>query len=384
MENIIYHQVQPENVKTQYKEYDTIDMVLSFENRAIICNSVRIEADLKVFTNGYDDNNLITGAEDCMIDPKIGGHSVISSVVSTFQNIGVVENLTEYPRYVKMITDATKTDDDMLNSNSVCELRSPHKVISQKAIVPKCPAEYGGGGGGAMASIPAGVLTPPDFSIVPHISINKVISGGNRMSYEQSGAIKISITLERNNGVLFGRDVGNNYTYALENVKCCFMSAPDQKPQPLTMMNTLCIKNSLTSAFSNVSSKVPAVCNAVSVSFLRQDQEYTNNYNNVALQQPPNISSVNYLFNDNSNQFVSFEIKDRVELMERGLEGLNSGTSNSCDLTKISSNEAYILGLNWGQYIDLSNQKFNTQINSDISNLEPYIMWSYFHSVVKV
>ena len=90
------------------------------------------------------------------------------------------------------------------------------------------------------------------------------------------------------------------------------------------------------------------------------------------------------MFNDSFNQFVSYEITDRVEILKRGLEGLSSGMSNSQDLTKISSNESFITGLNWGSYIDLSQQKFNVNINSEIVSNEPYIMFMYFHSIINV
>ena len=80
MENILYHQVQAENVKDSYKEYDTIDFILSFEDRQLICNSVRFEADLLVNKSGSSVSNnavRLTGAEDCYIDPKLGGHTVV-------------------------------------------------------------------------------------------------------------------------------------------------------------------------------------------------------------------------------------------------------------------------------------------------------------------
>ena len=90
------------------------------------------------------------------------------------------------------------------------------------------------------------------------------------------------------------------------------------------------------------------------------------------------------MFNDSFNNFVSFEINDRVELLYRGLEGLQTGTSNSIGLNRLASNNGFITGLNWNSYIDLSNQKFNVNLTSDISNVEPYIMFMYFHSIINV
>ena len=125
------------------------------------------------------------------------------------------------------------------------------------------------------------MINYPDFSIRPRVCINKVVGQNIRMtlSYEQ-----------RNLGVLHDNDVDTNYNYKLENVKVCFMTAPDQKPQPLTMINTLCLQSSLTSAVTNLSSKVSAVCNSTSASFLQQDREYSPNFDNVELEEPPRIS----------------------------------------------------------------------------------------------
>ena len=391
MEDILYHQVQPENQKTQYKQNDSIDMVLSFEGRSLICNSVRLEADLVVNSTGV---TPIDGTTDVKTDAHIGGHSVCQSWTVQFQSQGVVENLSDYPRYVKRVSDSSKTDNDYLNSDMVAELRSPHPTIQSKVILPRCPKEYGGDNSNTdnttvkqtvvTANRPTQSLENPDFSIKPLICLNKVVSANQRLSYEQTGAIKISVVLERNLGVLWGRGVDANHNYALENVRMCYMSAPDQKPQQVEMVSTLGLKNSLTSATSNIASKVPAVADSMAMSFLRQDQEYALNYNNVALQKIPNLDKISFMFNDSTNTYQSFELLSAEEQLSRGLEGLKGKTRNAMELTKLSSNEAYILGLNWFSDVDLSNQKFNININSDISNLEPFIAYLYFNSKVLV
>ncbi len=382
MENVIYHQVQAENQKQFWKENDTIDFILSFENRSLVCNSVRFEGNIRVSSAVAD--TPLTSAEDVYLDNKIGIHSVIQSSVVQFQNQGVVENLTEMPRFVKQNTEGTKSDNDMNSSDMVSELRSGDKAITKLQIQPQVPKDYGGASGGHITSVPSQYITDPSFSIKPQFCLNKVMGNNINLTYTQSGAIKVSLTLEKNLGVLFGRDVDTNYNYILKNCKMCFMSVPMGKPQPLTMMNTLCLKNSLTSAFSNTSSKVPAICNSVSCSFMRQSHEYSTDFCNTALEQPPNIKSMSYLFNDATNKFISFQIEDRVELYTRGLESLNGNGVNSVNLTKLSANKSCIVGINWEQYIDLSNQKFNIQVNSDINNVESYILFMYFHSVIKV
>tara|TARA_R110000787_G_scaffold5354_1_gene19577 strand:- start:5208 stop:6359 length:1152 start_codon:yes stop_codon:yes gene_type:complete len=379
MEKIIYHQVQPENVKSLYKEYDQVDFQLGFEGRSLLCNSVRLEGNIKVTNNG---TATIADTDDVAIDCKIGAHSVIAGCVTQFQTKGVVENITDYPRLCKIHTECDKIENDMLNSNYTCELRSPHDRISNLMIRPIVPVTYGGEAAGKIANASAGSQTElPSFSIKPKICINNA-TGNIRLTDAQSGAVKLTFTLERNMGVLHGRALvaGNAYTYELSNLRVCYMSAPESAPQQVEMRCAVGLKSSINSAFSNTSSKVPAVCNSVSVSFIQQSHEYNGNFVNTAMEEPPSISKINYLFNDNTNQYVSYEIKDRADMIERGVSSVVGGSSNSSQLQKLSSNKGYVLGLNWNSYVDLSQQKFNIQLQTKISNLEPYIMFMFFHS----
>ena len=40
------HEVQPENHKVSYDEYDIVDFILPFENRALQLNSIRVVCDI--------------------------------------------------------------------------------------------------------------------------------------------------------------------------------------------------------------------------------------------------------------------------------------------------------------------------------------------------
>ena len=174
----------------------------------------------------------------------------------------------------------------------------------------------------------------------------------------------------KNLEVLVGKNVDANYSYNLSNIKVCFRSVPDMNPKASVLMNTtLCLKSSLNSTFSNTSSKVPAVCNAVSVVFLNQNHEYQPNFNNQALEEPPNIS---------------YQIDERVEMIQRGLESLDFKTSANVSLDLLSANKSFILGINFNTDIDLSSQKFNLQMNSDITNANPFLMYQYFHSQMNI
>ena len=112
LSNILVHSVQPENVKDYWSQNENVDFVLSFNQRKLIGNSVRIEGDLYCYSDAG--TTLLTAATDCKIDAKIGAHGLFSSIVTTFQSssLGVIESQTEYPRLVKMETDATRSQND--------------------------------------------------------------------------------------------------------------------------------------------------------------------------------------------------------------------------------------------------------------------------------
>ena len=382
VDNVLYHSVQPNNVKT-YKENENIDFSLAFEGRMLVGGSVRFEAEL--FVSKDVAGNTISPAEDVKIDPKIGGHAFVSSYTTTFQNVGVVENMTSAPRFVRMLAEGTKSQSDMLNSDMVCELRAPSDLISRKQILQKIPATYCGNASGLLGSIPSSARVQPDFSIKVPCCVNNLVGVNQGISYSQSGAIQITLTTERNLGVLYGASVDGNYYYELRNPRMTFRSVPDEgNVQPITMRTSQCLKNSLSSNTNNVSSKVPAVCDSVSLSFLTQSRENKALFCNTDLENPPHSKKLTFLFNDSFNKFLTYELKDKVSMLERGVESLSSDGSNDVTLENVNANLSCIFGLNWNTLVDLSNQKFNINYESNISSTEPYVMFSYFHSLRKV
>ena len=380
MEQIIQHQVLPDNNKTTWGEFDNINFSLDFDNRSLICNSIRFEADVQILSDTTSNPVVrVPLDDDCKIDPKLGGHAFIASI-NTTTSAGNIENLVEYPRLVKMKADAQHTDDDMMNSQFVCEMRAPSDTISELNMRQKCPKIFGGGGAGLNAQATGNLVQDQDFSIKPHMILNNVDSDNKKLSYSKSGQIRISIILERNLGVLYGGDVGGAYGYTLSNCKLTFMSSDDVVQDPLSMTSSICLKSSLASAFNNISSNVPAICDSVSISFQQQANEFLLAHNNTVLELPPSITQLSYLFSDSTNKYLTYQLKDQVSMIQRGLESLNSNKSNSATLSNLMSNKSFIVGLKWNELLDLTNNKFNIQLTSGITSFAPFIMYSYYHS----
>lgn len=360
-----YVTVYPENLKDEYKAFDSVDFVMTFENMELMANSVRIKADLVI-------NDV---SDKVYMDSKVGAHAFIDSVNTDFQASGNIENFQEYARYVRMVSDVTLRPDDHNNSEAVCELRSPDDSVTQLGLQ----------GLASNFKATGTIGQPSDFSIKPKFCLNKM---SGPLNYNKSGAVRVNIKLARDESVLFlGKDltVAANPTYTLKNLRLCFYTSPPSKGSSKVMMKTkLNIKQAVLSQFANISTKVPAVCNAVSCSFQKQSSENNYKFNNSQTEVLPNVDELQFLFNDSQNQYITFVIKSREELLQRYIESFVDAGSNDISLKNLNHNQAYGIGLNFNEMIDLSNQKFNVQLNSAVDSSQPYTLYMYFHSMITV
>lgn len=365
-----YHQVIPQQQKDQYTEYDSVDFEMTFENRFLAPSSIRIEADLEVLKDG----STLIATEKIYIDPKIGAHSFISNITTELQNGGVIENFSEVPRYMRMLADTTMANSDVMNSENTCELRTPNIKLSQAVLA-----------GNKMIAAAATVV-PPDFSIKPNFCLNTISAP---LDYNKTGAIRVTIKLARNFAALYGPDVKAATSYQLKNLKLVYSSVDKsvaKSNQKVSMRTKLNIKQTAASAMSNISTKVPAVCRAVSCSFQKLSDENTMFYNNVETAVPPNIKELSFMFND-TQEYITYLMKGREEILARYIDSFADTGSNDVSLQLLEASKSYGVGLQFGtasapSFVDLSNQKFNLQITSDIA--EGYILYMFFHSVATI
>ena len=150
------------------------------------------------------------------------------------------------------------------------------------------------------------------------------------------------------------------------------------------MRTKLNIKQSIQSSFANISTKVPAVCSGVSISFQTQAREHTALHDNQNLEELPNLTKLQFLFNDNLNQSVAYQIDERGEALMRYVESLSLSEKDSVNINNVNSNNSYGLGYNFGAAVNLQNQKFTVQFESGIDNTTPFLVYLYFHSFYKM
>lgn len=372
----VKHSILPTNTKSSYEEFNVIDFVVSAEGRKMLANSFRLTGKLNVYSTG---TTRVTTANDIRYDGTIGAHGVIQSIQTEILNAGgVVETLTEYPRYVGMSHDATQTPNDLLNGDSVCEMKSP---------IPQMTTALSSGERG-LGETP--VIGSSSFSIKPMFVLNTAVGGSGdpadtSMSYKKTGNITISFTLARNLAFLYGEDVDANTNYTLEDVKLEFMSVPeDNKPNKTMHRVKYHIRNSILSGSANVQVQVPAKVNSVNISFLEQSHQNNGAYNNYRRERLPELTQLQYLFNNATNEFIQYIIRNRAEWTRRAIESFKDVQHSSASLKALNSNHSFLLGLSFQEFIDLSNQTFSLQVESGATSVAPYTAHLYFHSAVEV
>jgi hypothetical protein len=289
----------------------------------------------------------------------------------------MVETIPDYPRLVKAVTTATKSQTDMFNSGQVCELKTPCMEIAREVLMGEhVPLDTG---------TPADNRINPDFSIRPMCSLNKA---RGVLPYRKSGDVRVTINLARAADVLFGRDMNSGtVSYVLRNLRCTFRSQPDKGPafdQPIIMQRHLALKQNIASTQANLQMKVPAVCDSFMCTFLPQTEVGQDAPNVLALARPPGISEVQYMFNDASNQYITFRLTDQVQWLGRYLDSFRDSRdgTNAAKLGNVYSNQVFGLGLDFGGPIDLSRQKFSIAINSAVTNNAPYAAFLFFSSTL--
>lgn len=373
-----YKSLFPSNQKDNYTEFDSVDFFITgADMESLICNSIRLEGVLDV-------NNTTAGVnpltDKVYIDCLTGAHNLVESITTETQNKGVIENFTNYGRYVKMLRVGSITPDDTLNASYVSQLCAPNEYFTTRLLEGVVPYNT------TNSDIVNNVIQPQssDFSFKPEFCLNRAVSGDGSIPLLplKNGYVKVNIKFSRVFELLYGESVDSTYSYNVSDLRMTYRTVMEQPSAPLTMRTTSTFKTSAQSGLTNISARVPAICDSMVVSFILQEDEQTPQYNNLALQEIPNINFVDYVYNDSSNSIITYQIKDRIELLDRALEALRNTGKNSASVALLKSNDSFMLGLNFNQFIDFTQQKLSLNMSSNsVNNTLSYSMYFYFNGI---
>tara|TARA_R110002153_G_scaffold1136_4_gene5445 strand:+ start:3344 stop:4516 length:1173 start_codon:yes stop_codon:yes gene_type:complete len=387
--NYLYHTITPENDRSDgFTEFGMADFVLNFPQRKLMAGSIRISGNLSVVDTKANFNTAISNT---FIDPLVGAHALYDQMSCTFDNLGNVESVLEYGRFVKAVELAQSSKLDFFKGSSVCELKAPNASMA-KAVIK----------GLNTAMTQDGTTHVPDisdeasFSIKPLICLNSAAGGDGTISFRKSGSIRLTLRVSRALGCLYGESVSlassatTTASITIKNMKVHFCTiADDGQDFPLTMSNTINIKSTVQSGFANITSSVPAVCRGVTGTFIRQDRENAGGNNNpLACENIPNITSLEFLYNNTiNNSLVSYQITDYAEILERFAKSVGASDHSNGTLWEVKQNDGFGIGLDFsgdGGLIDLRSQRFNIQISSGIASDLPYTLNLFFHGVQSI
>ncbi len=368
--SIVFHSSDPEAIQSTYGAFDNCDFVINVgEGRSLVRNSVRLVGDLEITEAA---NTRSTG--QIYMDYRIGAHAMIDSLQVTFGGPGggVKQNTQNYARWVSMVTSAEQSQADMLNASNQIEMRAPNELTVERYA------------DGEVTASTVPVTQDIDFALKPNCILNKMV--GDHLPFEKSGEIRLTINLAKDQSALMGSKQGSASSYAITGLRCLYQSVEtdgDPMNTSTTMRNVYCVKSSIQSATANLSAQVPAVCDACHVSFQRQDRENANVFNNYQLAQVPNIRRVQFLWNDSTNKYISYEQNDQNTMLKGFIDSFKNTGHNMVYLDSFRTYDGFSLGQHFNGFINLSQTRFGLQLTTDIDNAKPYNIYMYFSSIVQ-
>ena len=369
------HSVIPENSKSSYSEFDIIDFVCTFPNRKMLANTVRISYTLRVLQG----NVALTSEDNIMFSSRVGGHNIIEGITTETQLQGQLESIHDYPRQVQMIAGATLDINDLMNASKSCELRSPDDQYTRLQLRGESVLDHMAG---------STVNLDNSVSLKPIFCLNRASStdGDVGVSYNRVGNVRVSLQLSRMLDAFYGPDVSSGTTtYSIKNPRLEFVSIPDDnKVNALQFRVSNSLKQVVNSSLSNLGLKAPVIASSCSVSFIQQLHESQSAYDNTACEQLPNVSRLDFTWNNATNQGITYTIRDNVELLNRYLESLQSAGHNCSSLPLLSANKSYGIGISFNEFIDLSKTMLNVQITSEVNSTNPYTAIFYFNGIVQL
>lgn len=128
---------------------------------------------------------------------------------------------------------------------------------------------------------------------------------------------------------------------------------------------------------------LPLVCRAVSCVF--SDKSRSASDNSYQLEALPHLQRCSFSFNDVSSAFIKFDLVDNTEFLlnYQASWGRPFGAKNLLALA--DHNNTFGVGLDFGgQWVNLGNQNYGMNIQSDVSSARKYNTHMIFHSVVQV
>ncbi len=380
--NIRYHRVQPENDNAinGFSEFNSADFVLTGDGRKMVKNSLRMEFELTCTNPAAA---AVAVGDKIRCDNMIGYHGLVESVsVSGEGQLGMIEQLNNYPRYIKMVAAASMDELDLLSSDLVAEGRGPRKENGQYAV--QAISSSNVNASNAYKTYPA------NGCLKLKCCLNRM-SGGD-YSFDKYGALRVSINLARSNHFFSGLDAQNaggaTASYTVSNLALTYRTVPEDGDDMKILMNSyVSVKSTVQSSSANIQTRVPSdAVMGVSVSFLEQSKEALARENAHALEKFPGLERLKILFADQESNFISYDLTEQSDMLDRGVKSLAYAGHTQATPFKLHGNDAYVIGSPFNSLVSLRNQKVSVMLDSSNTSLaaRPRLAFVYFHTLISL
>jgi hypothetical protein len=308
------------------------------------------------------------------IDPLAGIASVFENVIVRAQN-GWQEIITNYGRFVKM-SNALQYSPDSLCAGlkASCELLAPHIAVEQSMLVDATNTQVGIGNGMPFA----------------HRWANSLNNMTGNLSFAKAGRIQLSFKLPPVSKVFFGADVGAAppapaLGYTLRDLELHYMTST-QAADTVTVNTVEDTQKNIVSSDTTVQNTFINQVSKLLVSFADIECETDQTQNALACQHP-RIERLSWMYNDVSNQLVSYEIETVEEQVLSALNiypvrgvGLDIREFQSAIVQngQTLTQDKFMVGLNLGSLMNFTQSPvgLNVRMTSD-ANFRP--TYAYFY-----
>lgn len=368
-----YRELFPRSQKEKYLPLDILDFVITAPNETILMNKFRISGKLKV-------TGIPSDTRGVNYDPKCGIHSFFNNFMIQTEKNGYIQNLSNYPRYVKMNKTAHLCTEDFFNSARYStELMVPRE---EDTSVMLCNSGVGAAGKIVNNEIP--------FSFMPVICLNGATTADGSipaLNYQNTGSITISLRLVSPQEALYGNNMDGNISYEISDLRLTYISAPLMKVSPCSMLMVNEIKQILNSSATTVNVNLPVAFYSMSSSFLQTSRELNNAFNNVELEMPK-IEQVHISFNDNTSGYVAYPLTTQEDILQNYLDSFQEHTitkKSDFTLEETTKGTRFGVGIAFADSVQLTNSTFTIQLQaSGITSDTPYYIYMFFRSITTI
>jgi hypothetical protein len=359
-----YAQIQPSSFKPSYGPNDNISFNLSFMSKSIVRNSIRISGTLKLWSNSA--KTIPVNNQNIFFDSAVGIHGFFNNFVVAIQGgKSILENQSDYARYVKMRNTATKCNSQMITSGRLIN----ELTMSDSSKTNKYASDE------------------RYFYMKPDVCVNNC---SDNIDYSKTGDIKISFRLVSPVEALWGSDAAAA-TYEITNLTLEYRTTVELK-RPVMMVIRQAVKQTLNSANATVSVQLPASVNSLVCSFMRTAEEQQTGFNNLELEMPLGMNKLYYQFN-NSGQYIAYPLESVQDMLQHYIEGFHANDAivgkmddkkNDVSLQRLNDNKIFGVGIDFSDSLNLMNSNFALNLMTGVQSNDPYHIWLYFHSLANL